>query len=116
MVSNYAGRVASEMYCWPASRKLWLAIRPELTNMFKFMYIYIFVFRITYCGLLAVKPVMNMIEQMVGVQSYYIYKMGFNTARRIVFLVEVNETQISLKVLKITDEVKVFSDTEGRFP
>ena len=116
MVSNYAGPAASEMYSWPASRKLWLAIRPELTNMFKFMYIYIFVFKITYCGLLAVKPVMNMIEQMVGVQSYYIYKMGFNTARRIVFLVEVNETQISLKVLKITDEVKVFSDTEGRFP
>ena len=27
------------------------------------------------------KPVMNMIEQMVGVQSYYIYKMGFNTPR-----------------------------------
>ena len=59
---------------------------------------------------------MNMIEQMVGVQSYYIYKMGFNTASRQIFLVEVNETQISLKVLKITDEVKVFSDTEGRFP
>ena len=59
---------------------------------------------------------MNMIEQMVGVQSYYIYKKGFNTARRQIFLVEVNETQISLKVLKITDEVKVFSDTEGRFP
>ena len=57
---------------------------------------------------------MNMIEQMVGVQSYYIYKMGFNTTRRQIFLVEVNETQISLKVLKITDEV--FSDTEGRFP
>ena len=112
MVSNYAGRAASEMYCWPASRKLWLAIRPELTNMFKFMYIYIyiFVFKITYCGLLAVKPVMNMIEQMVGVQSYYIYKMGFNTARRQILLVEVNE------VLKITDEVKMFSDKEGRFP
>ena len=59
---------------------------------------------------------MNMIEQMVGVQSYYINKMGFNTARRQLFLVEVNETQISLKVLKITDEVKVFSDTEVRFP
>ena len=59
---------------------------------------------------------MNMIEQMVGVQSYYISKMGFNTARRQIFLVEVNETQISLKVLKITDEVKMFSDTEGRFP
>ena len=59
---------------------------------------------------------MNMIEQMVGVQRYYIYKMGFNTARRQIFLVEVNETQISLNVLKITDEVKVFSDTEGRFP
>ena len=59
---------------------------------------------------------MNMIEQMVRVQSYYIYKMGFNTARRQIFLVEVNETQIFLKVLKITDEVKVFSDTEGRFP
>ena len=44
---------------------------------------------------------MNMIEQMVGVQSYYIYKMGFNTARWYIFLVEVNETQISLKVLKI---------------
>ena len=113
MVSNYAGRLASEMYCWPASRKLWLAIRPELTNMFKFMYIYIY--KITYCGLLTVKPVMNMIEQMVGVQSYYIYKMGFNTARRQIFLFEVNETQISLKVLKITDDVKVFSDTEGRF-
>ena len=114
MVSNYAGRAASEMYCWPASRKLWLAIRPELTNMFKFMYIYIyiyiFVFKITYCGLLAVKPVMNMIEQMVGVQSYYIYKMGFNTARRQILLVELNE------VLKITDEVKMFSDKEGRFP
>ena len=88
--------------------------------MFKFMYIYIyiyiFVFKITYCELLAVKQVMNMIEQMVDVQSYYIYKMGFNTARRQKFLVEVNGTQISLKVLKITDEVKVFSDTEGRFP
>ena len=59
---------------------------------------------------------MNMIEQMVGVQSYYIYKMRFNTARRQIFLVEVNEKQISLKVLKITDEVKVFSDTERRFP
>ena len=59
---------------------------------------------------------MNMIEQMVGVQSYYIYKMGFNTVRRQIFLVEVNETQISLKVLKITDEVKLFSDTEVRFP
>ena len=59
---------------------------------------------------------MNMIEQMVGVQSYYIYKMGFNKARRQIFLVEVKETQISLKVLKITDEVKVFSDTDGRFP
>ena len=59
---------------------------------------------------------MNMIEQMVGVQSYYIYKMGFKTARRQIFLAEVNETQISLKVLKITDEVKVFSDTGGRFP
>ena len=58
---------------------------------------------------------MNMIEQMVGVQSYYIYKMGFTTTRRQIFLVEVNETQISLKVLKITDEVKVFSDTEGGF-
>ena len=44
MVSNYAGRAASEMYCWPASRKLWLAIRPELTNMFKFMYIYIYIY------------------------------------------------------------------------
>ena len=59
---------------------------------------------------------MNIIEQMVGVQSYYIYKMGFNTARRQIFLVEVNETQISLKVLKITDEVKVFPDTGGRYP
>ena len=53
---------------------------------------------------------MNMIEQMVGVQSYYIYEMGFNTARRQILLVEVNE------VLKITDEVKMFSDKEGRFP
>ena len=59
---------------------------------------------------------MNIIEQMVGVLSYYIYKMGFNTARRQIFLIEVNETQISLKVLKITDEVKVFPDIGGRFP
>ena len=58
---------------------------------------------------------MNMIEQMVGLQSYYIYKMGFNTARRPIFLVEVKETQISLNVLKITDDVKVFSDTGGDF-
>ena len=58
---------------------------------------------------------MNMIEQMVGVQSYYIYKMGFNTARKPIFLVEVKETQISLKVLKITDEIKVFYDTGGDF-
>ena len=43
MVSNYAGRAASEMYCWLASRKLWLVIRPELTNMFKFMYVYIYI-------------------------------------------------------------------------
>ena len=116
-MSNYAGRAASEIYCWPASRKLWLAIRPELT-VFKYVYIYIyiFVYNISYCGLLAVKPVMNIIEQMVGLQSYYFYKMGFNTARRHIFLVEVNETQISLKVLKITDEVKVFPDTGGRFP
>ena len=56
---------------------------------------------------------MNIIEQMVGVQSYYIYKMGFNTARRQIFLVEVNETQISLKVLKITNEVKMFPETGG---
>ena len=62
-----------------------------------------------------VKPVMDMIEQMVGAQSYYIYKRGLNTARRIIFLVEVKETQISLKVLKITDEVKVFSDIGGYF-
>ena len=62
-----------------------------------------------------VKPLMNMLEQMVGVQSYYIYKMGFNTARRTIFLVEVKETQISLKVLKITDEVTVFCDTGGDF-
>ena len=60
--------------------------------------------------MLAVKPVMNMIEQMVCAQSYYIYKMGFITARKQIFLVEVNE------VLKITDEVKMFSDKEGRFP
>ena len=59
---------------------------------------------------------MNMIEQVVGVQSYYIYKMGFNTARRQIFRAEVNETQISLNVLKITDEVKVFSESGRRFP
>ena len=51
----------------------------------------------------------------MGVQSYSIYKMGFNTARRPIFLVEVKETQISLKVLKITDEVKVCSDTGDDF-
>ena len=55
---------------------------------------------------------MNMTEQMVGVQSYYIYKMGFNTVKRTLFLVEVKETQISLKVLKITDEVKVCALTQ----
>ena len=58
---------------------------------------------------------MNMIEQMVGVQSYYIYKMGFNTARRQIFLVEVNETQLSLKNFKITDEVKMFLTQRGDF-
>ena len=46
-MSNYAGRAASEIYRWPASRKLWLAIRPELTNMFNIcIYIYIYGYKI----------------------------------------------------------------------
>ena len=58
---------------------------------------------------------MNMIKQMVGVQSYYIYKMGFTTTKRPISFVDVKKTQISLKVLKNTNEVKVFSDTGGNF-
>ena len=73
-----------------------------------YIYICIIVYEIIYCGLLVVKPVMNMIEQIVGVQSYYIYKMGFNTTRRQIFLVQLYETYISLKVLKITDVISVF--------
>ena len=69
-----------------------------------------YIYEITYCGLLAVKPVMDMIEHMVGVQCYHNNKVGYTTTRSPILLVEVKETQISLKVLTITDVVKVFSD------
>ena len=64
--------------------------------------------KITYCGLLPVKPVMDMIEQMMGVQSFYVYKMGYTTVRSLILLVDIKETQISLSVLTIT--TKVFCD------
>ena len=61
------------------------------------VYTYIYIYKIAFCGLLALKPVMYMIEQMVGVQSYYIDKMGHDTARSPILFVDLKETQISLK-------------------
>ena len=75
-----------------------------------YIYIHMYIYKITHCGLLAVKPVVDMIEQMVGVQCYHNNKMGYTTTRRPILLVEVKETQISLKILIITDVFKVFSD------
>ena len=74
------------------------------------VYIHMYIYKITYCWLLAVDPVMDMIEQMVGVLCYHDNKMGYTTTRSPILFVEVKETQISLEVLTITDVVKVFSD------
>ena len=101
-MSNSAGRAASGIYRWPrtkrnlifdklrwpACRKLWLAICPELTDTFEYIYIHMYIYKITYCGLLAVKPGMDMIEQMVGVQCYHNIKMRYTT-RSPILLVEV---------------------------
>ena len=69
-----------------------------------YVYIHMYIYKITYSGLLAVKPVMNMMEQMVGVQCCHNIKMRYTTISPIL-LVEAKETQLSLKVLTITDVV-----------
>ena len=73
-----------------------------------------FIYKMTYCGLLAVKPVMDMIEKMVGVQCYQNILMRYTT-RSPMLLVEVKETQISLKVLTITDVVKVYFEKSRQY-
>ena len=122
-MSNSAGLTASKIYRWSrVQRNLMLsncAGRPaenfgrpngQSWLICSNIYIHMYIYKITHCGLLAVKPVVDMIEQMVGVQCYHNNKMGYTTTRRPILLVEVKETQISLKILIITDVFEVFSD------
>ena len=43
------------------------------------------------------KPVVYMIEQMVGVQSYHIDKMGYTTTRSPMLSVDIKQTKLPLE-------------------